>query len=138
MPGGVHGHDVGVALDDDDLLGAQDVPFRPVVSVQDPGFVVQGTVGGVDVFTAAVRGPLLLLVEGSDGAAGEPDGFAVVVMQGPHDAVDHAVAFGGVAGSGVGGDDGSGEGQDIGGCRGQRIGQRGAGGGGVTDTPLRG
>jgi len=50
----VHRHDVGVALDDHDLLRTGDLALRQVDAVQDLRLLVEGRLGGVEVLGALV------------------------------------------------------------------------------------
>ena len=53
-PGQVGGHDVGVALDDNDPVGAGDLPLGQVQPVEDLALVEDGGLGGVEVLGALV------------------------------------------------------------------------------------
>ena len=82
-PGQVGGHDVGVALDDDDPVGAGDLPLGQVQPVEDLALVEDGGLGGVEVL-----GALILLREL---ARPEADGGSGDVPDGPDEAAAEAV-----------------------------------------------
>jgi len=50
----VSGHDVGVALDDDDPVSAGDLPLGQVQPVEDLALVEDGGLGGVEVLGALI------------------------------------------------------------------------------------
>ena len=77
------GHDVGVALDDDDPVGAGDLPLGQVQPVEDLALVEDGGLGGVEVL-----GALILLREL---ARPEADGGSGDVPDGPDEAAAEAV-----------------------------------------------
>ncbi len=51
-PGEVAGHDVGVALDDDDALGAGDLPLGQVEAVEGLRLLVDGRLGELRYFAS--------------------------------------------------------------------------------------
>ena len=73
-PGQMHGHHVGVALDDDRLMALGDVPLGVVEAEQHRRLLVQHGLGGVDVLRfvlVVVEQPAC--AEADDLAAGHPD-----------------------------------------------------------------
>ena len=73
-PGQVGGHDVGVALDDDDPVGAGDLPLGQVQPVEDLALVEDGGLGGVEVLGALVLLRELARPEADGGSGDVPDG----------------------------------------------------------------
>ena len=68
------GHDVGVALDDDDPVGAGDLPLGQVQPVEDLALVEDGGLGGVEVLGALVLLRELARPEADGGSGDVPDG----------------------------------------------------------------
>ena len=89
--GQVHGHDVGVALDDDRLAGLGDLPLGLVEPEQHLRLVVDGRLGGVEVL-----GLDAVVVEEPPGA--EPDDVAAEVADRPQQAALEPVAVAALAG----------------------------------------
>ena len=72
--GQVSGHDVGVALDDDDPVGVGDLPLGQVQPVEDLALVEDGGLGGVEVLGALVLLRELARPEADGGSGDVPDG----------------------------------------------------------------